>query len=54
LKVVVPGLFDPEDEDTTIVGNIDNYIPINMVYIQEDLNLQHNPCENLGSHSTLL
>lgn len=31
LKDVVQGLFDPEDEHTTEFGNIDNYLPIDMV-----------------------
>jgi len=31
LKDVVQGLFDPEDKHTTVFGNIDNCLPINMV-----------------------
>jgi len=30
-KDVVQGLFDPEDEHTTVFGNIGNYLRIDMV-----------------------
>jgi hypothetical protein len=31
LKDVMQGLFDPEDEHTAVFGNIDNYLPVDMV-----------------------
>ena len=46
-------LLYPEDEGTTPVRNIVNYLPAGTTNISEDMNVCEYSCENLKSHNVI-